>query len=149
MEPDPHEIRALAHRIGDQGAAARADAHDLVRRSREVGWTGLAAAGMVAQTQAQARLLGEIAGRHDAAARALEVHAAAVEESLAVITEIESRVRAAADAARGRLHRFLHGLLDAVDPSDEVLAHFTPPPPGSPQWLEVRLPGVGLPERSR
>jgi len=149
MEPDPHEIRALAHRIGEQGAAARADAHELVRRSHEVGWTGLAGAGMVAQTQLQARLLDEIAVRHETAARALEAHAAAVEETLAVIAAVEARVRAAADAARGRLSRFLHGIVDAVDPGDEVLAHFTPPPPGSPQWLELRLPGVGLPERSR
>jgi len=149
MEPDPHEIRALAHRIGEQGAAAGADAHDLVRHSHQVGWTGLAAAGMVAQTAAQARLLEEIATRHETAARALRVHAAAVEESLALIAQIESQVRAAADAARGRLSGFLHGLLDVVDPCDEVLAHFTPPPPGSPQWLDVRLPGVGLPARSR
>jgi hypothetical protein len=40
---------------------------------------------------------------------------------------------------------FLHGLLDAVDPTDELLAHFTPPAPGSPQWLDVRLSGVDLP----
>lgn len=149
MDAAPHEIRALARRMAQQGAEARTDARDLVHRSHAVGWTGLAGAGMVGRTHLQAGLLEEIARRHEAAARALEAHAAAVEESLALIAEIERRVREAADTARSRVGRFLHGLLDAVDPCDEVLADFIPPPPGSPQWLEVRLPGVVLPARSR
>lgn len=149
MDPDPQEIRALARRIDEQGAAARVDARDLLRRSREVGWSGLAAGGMAARAHVQAAVLDQIAARHESAARALEAHAAAVEESLALIAEIERRVRSAADAARGRVERFLHGLLEAVDPCDEALAHFIPPPPGSPRWLDVRIPRVGIPAAPR
>jgi hypothetical protein len=149
MDAVPHEIRALARRIAEQGEAARADARALRDGSRAIGWTGLAGADMVASTNLQARLLEEIGSRHDVAARALEAHAAAVEETLATIAEIERRVGEAVAAARSRVGRFLHGLLDAVDPGDEVLASFSPPPPGSPQWLEVRLPRIPLPARPR
>ena len=83
--------------------------------------------------------------QHDEVARALEAHATAVEESLALIAEIERRVHAATAAARGRVHRFLDGLLDSLDPVDDALARFVPPPPGSPDWLHVRLPGLSLP----
>jgi hypothetical protein len=145
MEPDPHQIRALAHRIRQQGAEVSADAHDLVARSRAVGWTGLAGAAMVDQTIVQARVLAQVAARHESAARALEAHAAAVEDAMALIAEIEHRVRTAVDGARSRIQRFLGGLLDAVDGDDEALARFTGPPPGSPAWLQVRLPGVALP----
>ena len=145
MQAEPFEIRALARRIRHQGAAARADAHDLVARSRAVGWTGMTGAAMVSRTTAQADVLRRIAEQHETAARAFEAHAAAVEASLALIAEIERRVNSAVDGAWSRLTRFLGGLLDTMDPSDEVLAHFIPPPPGSPQWLEVRLPGVTLP----
>jgi hypothetical protein len=146
MQAEPWEIRALAHRVREQGAEARADAHDVVARSRAVGWTGLAGAAMAGRTAVQARVLSEIADRHETAARALEAHAAAVEASFALIAEIEHRVHTAVDAARSRVSRFLHGLIDAIDPTDEALARFVPPPPGSPDWLHVRLPGVPLPE---
>lgn len=145
MRAEPFEIRALARRIRHQGAAVRADAHDLVARSQAVGWTGVAGAAMVGRTATQAEILRRIAEQHETAARALEAHAAAVEASFALIAEIERRVHTAVDGARSRLKRFLGGLLDAIDPTDEALAHFIPPPPGSPQWLEVRLPGVTLP----
>jgi hypothetical protein len=149
MQAEPFEIRALARRIRHQGAVVRADAHDLVARSQAVGWTGLAGAAMVGRTTAQADVLRRIAEQHETAARALEAHAGAVEASLALIAEIEQRVHTAMDGARSRLARFLGGLLDTMDPTDEVLAHFIPPPPGSPQWLEVRLPDVILPGHRR
>jgi hypothetical protein len=145
MHADPHHVRALARRLREQGAEVRAEADDLVDRALAVAWTGLAGTAMAGQTVAQARLLRHVAERHEAAARTLEAHAAAVEQTLDQIAEIEHRVHAAVDAARSRMRRFLGGLLDAVDAGDEVLAHFAPPPPGSPQWLEVRLPGVVLP----
>lgn len=145
MDADTHHVRVLAHRVRQQGDTLREDAHGLVARARAVGWTGLSAIAMVHQTELQSRALERIADRHEAAARALESHAAAVEETVRVITEIERRVLAAVDAARGRVRRFLGGLLDAVDHADEVLAGFTPPASGSPLWLDVRLPGVSLP----
>lgn len=142
---DVHQIRALARRMAEQGTDVRAEATDLVARCRAVGWTGLSGAAMVDQAVGQARALDVIAELHDTAASELRAHAAAVEARLALIGEIERRVHAAVDAARSRLRRFLDGLLDAVDPRDEALAAFSPPPPGSPLWLEVRLPGVVLP----
>jgi hypothetical protein len=145
MQVEPGEIRALARRIRAQGEVTAAAAETLVARSRAVGWTGLAGAAMVARTSVQGKVLAEIADQHDRAARALEVHAAAVEDSLALIAEIERRVQVAVHEARGRLRRFVDGLLDRVDPVDEMLDRFVPPPPGSPDWLHVRLPGVGLP----
>ncbi|MDH2412648.1 hypothetical protein [Nocardioides sp. CER19] len=145
MGPDPHEIRALAHRIRQQGAEVRADARALVARGHAVGWTGLAGAAMFDQTVAQAHVLTRIAARHETAARALDAHAAALEDALALVAEIERRVRTAVDGARSRLGRFLDGLIDAVGDDDETLARFTAPPPGSAEWLQVRLPGVALP----
>jgi hypothetical protein len=145
MNPDQHQIRALARQIREQGTDVRAEAHDLVSRCRAVGWTGLSGAAMAGQAAAQAHVLGRIAEMHDSAASMLEVHAAAVEQTLALIGEIERRVAAAVEAARSRLGRFVDGLLDAVDPLDEALVAFSPPPPGSPLWLEVRLPGLVLP----
>jgi len=145
MLAEPCEIRALAHRVRAQGAATAAAAEALAAGARGIGWTGLAGAAIVGRTLGQARSLREIAEQHDEVARALEAHAAAVEESLALIAEIERRVDAALAVARGRVHRFLDGLLDSLDPVDDALARFVPPPPGSPDWLHVRLPGLSLP----
>lgn len=145
MDADAHHLRVLARRIRQQGAALRDEAHTLVARSRAIGWTGLSAIAMIDQTIVQARALESVADRCERAARALETHAAAVEDALRLIAEIERRVHAAVDEARGRVRRFLDGVLDALDHRDEVLAAFTPPGPGSPRWLEVRLPGVALP----
>jgi hypothetical protein len=145
MDADPQQIRALAHRVREQGDRVRADARDLVARSRAVEWTGLAGVAMAGQTVVHSRVLAHLADRHEQAARALDAHAAAVEDALALIAEIERRVHAAVDEARGRLRRFLDGLIDAVDDADEALAHFTGPAPGSPEWLQVRLPGLALP----
>lgn len=149
MHVEPMEIRALARRIREQGVAARADAEHLVGRCKGVGWTGLSGAAMVGRAIVQATALQAVADRHETAARALEVHAAAVGESLALIAEVERRVHAAMGVARHRVRSFLDGLLDAIDPVDEALAAFVPPPPGSPEWLRVRLPGVTLPEALR
>jgi hypothetical protein len=145
MYGDPHQIRALARRVRSEGSDVRTEADDLVGRCRAVGWTGLSGEAMAGRAAAQAHALRQIAELHDVASRALEAHAVAVEETLALIAEIERRAHAALDAARGRVRRFLDGLVDAVDPCDEALAAFSPPPPGSPLWLEVRLPGVTLP----
>ncbi|SFC14824.1 hypothetical protein SAMN04487968_10465 [Nocardioides terrae] len=145
MQAEPFEIRALAHRVRAQGAATSAAADALAGRARDIGWTGLAGAAMVGRTTAQARILGEIADQHDTAARALEAHAAAVEQSLALIAEIERRVHTAMAGARCRVRRFLDGVLDSLDPVDDALASFVPPPPGSPDWLHVRIPGLSLP----
>jgi hypothetical protein len=145
MFADPHEIRALARRVREQGHDVRGDAHDLTTRSRAVGWTGLSGTAMAGATGAGAADLTRIAGEHEVAARALELHAAAVEEAVALVVEIEHRVRSAVDGARERVGRFLGGLVDAIDPVDEVLTRFVPPAPGSPEWLHVRLPGVAHP----
>ena len=149
MQVDVGEIRALAHRIREQGAATTAAGEALAARARAIGWTGLAGAAMVGRTTFQARTLTELAAQHERAARALEAHAAAVEESIALIAEIERRVHAAMHEAHSRLRRFLDGLVDKVDPLDELLTRFVPPPPGSPAWLHVRLPGLALPGASR
>lgn len=141
----PLEIRALARCVRQQGADVRVDAHHLVAHSRAVGWTGLAGAAMVGATTGQGDALRVLAEQHEAAARALERHAEAVEGALAIVAETERLVLSAVHEARGRVRRFVDGLLDAVDHSDEVLARFVPPPPGSPEWLHVRLPGVALP----
>src|SRR4051812_49282085 len=97
MEPDPYQIRALAHRIRQQGAEIRADAHDLVARGGAIGWTGLAGAAMFDQTVAQAHILARVAARHETAARALEAHADAVEDAVALVADVERRARAAVD----------------------------------------------------
>jgi aminopeptidase N len=145
MNVDPHHIRVLAHRIREQGDEVCAEAHELMSRAHAVGWSGLAGAAALGCAKVQARALAEIADKHDDAARALEAHAAAVEETMALIAAIERHVHSAVDAARTRLRRFLGGLLDTIDDRDEVLARFVPPPPGSPQWLQVRLPGLAIP----
>jgi hypothetical protein len=149
MQVDPWEIRALARKVRDQGDQTRAAADALRVRVRQVGWTGLAGGAMALRTTLRAAQLTEIADRHEAAARALEAHAAAVEEAQALIAEIEHRVHSAVAAAKGRVRRFLDGLLDAVDPDDDVLAAFVPPAPGSPDWLHVRVPGLPLPGAAR
>ena len=145
MYADPQEVRAIARRIRAQGAQVRVDARELVDRSAAVGWAGLAGTAMAAQTVVQARVLTGVAEQHESAARALEAHATAVEETLALIAEIERRVHTAVDAARSRLRKVADGLLDKLGDADEALTGFVPPGPGSPQWLQVRLPGVALP----
>jgi hypothetical protein len=145
MDADPHQIRALARHVREQGEDVHAEADALVARCRAVGWTGVSGAAMVGRAVTHAHVLRRIAALHAAAACALDVHATAVDEALTLIAEIERRVHTAMDGARSRLKRFLAGLIDAVDPHDEALAAFAPPPPGSPLWLEVRLPGLALP----
>lgn len=146
MYGDPEAIRALARRMRRQGEEVRAEAEDLRARARAVAWTGWSGCEMVGQTVAQARLLDEAAGLHDVAARALARHADEVERLLTLIAEIERRVREAMADARHRVDRFVHRLGDVLDPWVEELASFTPPAPGSPDWLHVRPAGVPLPQ---
>jgi methyl-accepting chemotaxis protein len=122
---DSDLVRRRVDQLRDLGADVRSLADQLVARTEALGWTGRAAEAMHARVAERATHLRAAAGRHDAAADALDRHAAAVDETKEQIADIERRV----------------AVLTA-DSDDESLAGFVPPAPGHRDWLDVELPGL-------
>jgi hypothetical protein len=126
MYGDTGVIRALARQLRDRGHAIRSEADDLLGRAEAVAWSGMAADAMRRVAAEHARGLRACADAHDAAADALERHAREVDDVKELIAEAERRVLHLLDSLSGVVGHWLH--------------HFDPPPHGSREWLDVRLP---------
>jgi hypothetical protein len=142
MYGDTAVIRRLAARMGEQGAEIRRDADRLVDASQLVLWEGRAARAMRERMAERAVALRRTADAHDGAAQALRHHADEVDRLKDRIREIAQRVRGLVEEARPRLSALADRAVDlvtssTVDPFDEVLASFRPPPEGHLDWLRV------------
>jgi hypothetical protein len=116
-------IRALARDLRDRAddIRAAADRH------------GLAADAMRSHAHDRCAALRRTAGLHDDAAAALDRHAREVDRFKDLIAAIERKARGLLDAARDKL---------VPDALDGLLHRFSPPLPGSRDWLSVDLPGL-------
>jgi hypothetical protein len=141
MYGDTTVIRALARGLREQAADIRAEADSLVGHADAVHWTGLAADAMRTLARDHAGDLRVCANRHDDAAEALDRHAREVDQLEELIAGIERRVRGLIHGARSALGGLVHAVTDPVpDSLDHWMHHFVPPPHGSKEWLDVRVP---------
>lgn len=142
MYGDTAVIRRLAAQLSEQGTEIRRDADRLVDASQLVLWEGRAARAMRERMAERAVALRRTADAHDGAAQALRHHADEVDRLKDRIREIAQRVRGLVEEARSRLSALADRAVDlvtssTVDPFDEVLASFRPPPEGHLDWLRV------------
>ncbi len=142
MYGDTDAIRRLAARLQDHAAQVRHEADRLASAADAVPWQGLAAQAMRLGVADRAEALRRCAHRHEDAAEALIRHAHCVDQIKRLIAWIEHRVRSLIASARQRIA----GLLaEVIDPLDDLLDRFVPPPSGHRDWLMVRLPGLQVP----
>lgn len=141
---DPEDVLRLSRRLAREAAGMREDAEEVHRAVEAVPWQGVAADAMAAACRTRVARLLHTAELYDEAAERLADHARRVAERLALIAAIERHVLGLVDQARARAADVASGLLDALDPRDELLATFRPPPSGSVEWLGLELP-VSLP----
>lgn len=138
-------IRALARGLRRQGDDIRWEADSLLARAEAVPWQGAAADAMRCVARYRTTALRRTAELHDAAAAALDDHADAVDRVKRLIAAIEDRVLAMVAAARDRIAGVLGVVGGLIDPVDDLLDRFVPPPSGHRDWLSVDLPGLDLP----
>ena len=144
MYGDTETIRHRARELRRVGDEIRGLADQLRSRAEDVPWQGVAAEAMRAAVRHRAEALRRTADLHDAAALELEQHADAVDRLKRLIAAIESKVMALVHAARDRLSGVLGLVGGLVDPVDELLDRFVPPPSGHRDWLTVHVPGLDL-----
>ena len=138
MYGDTTVIRALAHRLREQGSEIRSEADALTGRAEAVPWDGLAAEAMRRLARDQAGGLRTCAALHEEAAEALERHAREVDHLKDLIAAVERHVLRLMDGVGGVVYALAsHVVPDAVD---HWLAGFEPPPHGSREWLDVDVP---------
>jgi hypothetical protein len=145
MYGDTEAIRGVARGLRRIGDEIRWEADRLLGHAEAVPWQGLAADAMRCLARFRVEALRRSAALHDEAAAALEAHAAAVDRVKALIAWIEERVWALVAAARDRISGVLGVVGGLVDPVDDLLDRFVPPPSGHVDWLSVDLPGLDLP----
>jgi hypothetical protein len=139
---DTEVIRGLARGLRRQGDDIRWEADLLLAAAEAVPWQGVAADAMRCLARHRVGELRRTAALHDDAASALDDHADAVERVKRLIAAIEHRVLSMVAAARDRIAGLVGGL---VDPLDDLLDRFVPPPSGHKDWLSIDLPGIDLP----
>ena len=145
MYGDTEAIRGLARAFRRMGDDLRWEADSLLARAESVPWQGVAADAMRGVAHYRVAALRRTAGLHDEAAAALDDHARTVDQVKQLIALIEQRVLAAIAAARDRIAGVLGVVGALVDPVDDLLDRFVPPPSGHRDWLDVDLPGIDLP----
>jgi hypothetical protein len=145
MYGDTQAIRGLARGLRRQGDEIRWEADRLLNAAEAVPWQGVAAEAMRCLARHRAGELRRTAALHDEAAAALDDHADAVDRVKLLIATIEDRVLAMVAAARDRIAGVLGVVGGLVDPLDDLLDRFVPPPSGHKDWLSIDLPGLGLP----
>lgn len=145
MYGDTEAIRGLARGLRRQGDDIRWEADMLQSQAEAVPWHGVAAEAMRCLARYRVGQLKRTARLHDEAASALDDHADAVDKIKALIALIEDRVMALIAAARDRIAGVLGVVGGLVDPVDDLLDRFVPPPSGHKDWLTVDLPGLDVP----
>jgi ABC-type transporter Mla subunit MlaD len=144
MYGDTTAIRHRAHDLRRAGDLIRDEADQVAHRAAAVPWQGVAADAMRAAVRRRVGALRDAARLHDAAAARLDEHADAVDRVKQLIAAIERRVLALVAAARDRLSGLLGVVGAVIDPVDELLDRFVPPPSGHRDWLLVDRPGLEL-----
>lgn len=147
MYGDTSAIRRLASELRHQADDIRAEADRLLGRAESVSWQGWTADAMRGHARLRVDGLHRTARAHDAAAEALDRHAAEVDRRKEAIAAIERRAHRLVAEARARLAGLTDQVLEGAgrvlaDPLDELLDRFVPPPPGHRDWLTVELPGL-------
>ena len=145
MYGDTEAIRGLARGLRRQADDIRWEADRLLASAEAVPWQGLAADAMRYLARHRVAELRRTAGLHDEAARSLDEHADAVDRIKRLIAAIEDRVVGLVSAARDRIEGVLGVVGGLIDPVDDLLDRFIPPPSGHRDWLSVDLPGLDLP----
>ncbi|MCW2774564.1 MAG: hypothetical protein JWN91_2890 [Nocardioides sp.] len=133
MYGDTTTIRALARDLRTRADDIRTEADRLSARADGVDWRGLTADAMRRHAHDRCAALRRTAALHDDAADALDRHAREVDRLKDLIAAIERKVHGLIDAARDKL---------LPDGLDGLLHRFSPPLPGSRDWLSVDLPGI-------
>jgi hypothetical protein len=133
MYGDTTTIRALARDLRDRADDIRAAADRLSARADRIAWHGLTADAMRRHAHSRCAALRRTAALHDDAADALDRHAREVDRLKDLIAAIERTVRGLVDAARDKL---------VPDALDGLFHRFSPPLPGSRDWLGIDLPGI-------
>lgn len=149
MYGDTDALRRRADQLREQGVDIRALADQLVAQTENLGWTGRAAESMRLRIRERAAHLRGAAGEHDTAADSLDRHVQEVQLLQDAIADRERRAASLVADARTRVAQ-IEAANDGLDPAvrrvadadDEVLAAFSPPPPGHKDWLTVDLPGL-------
>ena len=142
MYGDTEAIRGLACDLRRLGDDIRWEADMLLGRAEAVPWQGLAADAMRCLAHYRVGELRRTATLHDEAAAALDDHADAVDKIKGLIAAIEDRVMSMIAAARDRIAGLVGMIGGLVDPVDDLLDRFVPPPSGHRDWLTVDLPGL-------
>jgi hypothetical protein len=145
MYGDTEAIRGLARGLRRLGDDIRWEADTLLAGAEAVPWQGVAADAMRCVARYRVGALRRTADLHDEAAAALDDHADAVDRVKRLIAAIEERVLALVAAARDRIAGVLGVVGGLIDPVDDLLDRFVPPPSGHRDWLSVDLPGLDLP----
>jgi hypothetical protein len=138
MYGDTAVVRARAREMRTRAGEMRVEADSLAAHADGVCWTGLAADAMRRLAHVHTAQLRACADAHEHAADALDRHAREVDHVRDVIATIEHR-------AVGLLHSATSGLAGFVeqvvpDAIDGWVHDFDPPPHGSLEWLDVRVP---------
>jgi hypothetical protein len=139
MYGDTTAIHALAGQLRTRAGEIRDEAGQLGVAIGDVPWSGVAADAMRAHTGQRLAVLHHTAELHDDAATALDQHADEVAHRQLLIAKVEQQV---ATLVSGAVARITGVALDLVDPVDELVAAFRPPPTGHLAWLSVDLPGL-------
>ena len=137
MYGDPQHLRVLAHLLEEEAHRVAASATRLGRSASAVRWESTAAGLMQSRVQGQVRSMRQVARHYAEAAAAVRAHAAAVEQQLDRIEQVQARVH--------RLGSALEHLAAAGAPVTAVLARHLPPP-GHRDWLDVpaRFAALGV-----
>jgi hypothetical protein len=138
MYGDTGVVRALARQLRERADEIGREADDLAGRAERVGWSGLAAEAMRHLVRDHAAGLRACACAHEDAAEALERHAREVDRVKELIAAVEHRVAHVLASVAGGLAGFVSDVLP--DSLEHWAAQFDPPPHGSVEWLDVRLP---------
>ena len=144
MYGDTSVIRGLARDLRRTAEEIRGEADGLSAAAAAVTWQGVAADAMRAVSRARTSALRRTADLHDDAAAALDEHADAVDRIKRLIAAIEERVLSLVAAAKDRISGVLGVVGGLIDPVDDLLDRFVPPPSGHRDWLAVHVPGLDL-----
>ncbi|HEX4688690.1 MAG TPA: hypothetical protein VH228_18060 [Nocardioides sp.] len=138
MYGDTAIIRAHARRMRERAHEIRDESAALAGAAEAVPWAGIAADAMRRLAREHAGCLRSCATAHEDAAEALDHHAREVDRLEELIASIEKRVRGLVESATSGLGGLIgHVLPDGID---RWVHDFDPPPPGSREWLDVRVP---------
>ncbi|MDT9593435.1 hypothetical protein RDV89_10180 [Nocardioides zeae] len=147
MYGDADVIRRRSTELHEQAVDLRTLADRLVAGAESVDWPGRAANDLRLRMRDRAARLRDAAGQHETASEALATHGTSVADLTEAIADVERKVASLVADARGRQAELSSyddaaGVTRTLDPDDQQLVDFAPPPSGHKDWLTVTLPGL-------